>query len=149
MTTEITKTGADAASTPAEGELLQGWGEPAQLELNTRTAHGCAVVSVGGELDICTAGQLEEYVRRVIDHGHAVVMLNLSGVSFCDASGLRGLVRIGNHADGPGCRVMVAEPTPMVAKILRVGGLDHRFATVHDVPALRSASPCQAVGAVA
>lgn len=148
MTTQVTRTDADPASTPADADLFGGWGGP-DLDLATRTAHGCVVVSVGGELDICTAGRLDEYVRHVIDQGHAVVMLNLSGVSFCDASGLRSLVRIGNHADGLGCRVMLAEPTPMVAKILGLGGLDRRFVTVHDVSAPRPASPCRTVGAVA
>ncbi|MGH3174632.1 MAG: STAS domain-containing protein, partial [Streptosporangiaceae bacterium] len=62
---------------------------PAQLELSCRTgANGYQIVSVAGELDIATAEQAYSYLSEVIDGRSAPVTVDLSGLTFCDASGL-------------------------------------------------------------
>jgi anti-anti-sigma factor len=62
-------------------------------------------------------------------------LLDLTGLSFCDARGLSALVRIANHADQAGCRYGLIAPQPPVAKVVRITGLDQRmpvFATADD-----------------
>jgi len=64
-------------------------------------------------------------------------------VSFCDARGIGAFVRIANHADAAGCGFGLIAPRPLVAKILRISGLDGRlpvFATIDDARALRPAT---------
>ena len=70
------------------------------------------------------------------------MLLDLTGLSFCDARGLSAFVRIANRADAAGCGFGLIAPRPPVAKILRISGLDIRlpvFATIDDARALRTA----------
>ena len=91
------------------------------------------VVQVRGELDLALADSLA--VRGYAAIGRqARVLLDLAGVSFCDACGLGALVRIANHADRTGCRYGLIAPQPPVVKVLRITGLDQRlpvFTSVH------------------
>ena len=71
-----------------------------------------------------------------------LVLLDLTGLSFCDARGLSAFVRIANQAGAAGCGFGLIAPQPPVAKILRISGLDRRlpvFATIDDALALRAA----------
>ena len=93
------------------------------------------LVRLRGELDLATAD-------AVVTQGYAaaggqvrVLLLDLAGVSFCDARGLSALVRIANRADTTGCRCGLIAPRPQLVKVLQITGLDQRlpaFATVDD-----------------
>jgi anti-sigma B factor antagonist len=64
-----------------------------------------------------------------------LLLPGLTGLSFCDAQGLSAFVKIANHADKTGCRYGLIAPQPLVAKALRITGLDQRmpvFATIDD-----------------
>jgi anti-anti-sigma factor len=64
-----------------------------------------------------------------------LLLLDLTGLSFCDAHGLSAFAKIANHADKTGCRYGLIAPQPLVAKVLRITGLDQRmpvFATIDD-----------------
>jgi anti-sigma B factor antagonist len=94
------------------------------------------ILAVQGELDLVTADSL--YVRAwAAIHRHArLLLLDLTGVSFCDARGLGALVRIANDADAAGCRYGLIAPQPNVAAILRITGLDNRlpvFAAMDEI----------------
>jgi len=104
---------------------------PAQLELSTCTgANGYQVVSVTGELDIATAEQAYSYITEIIDgrlKGSAPVTVDLSGVTFCDASGLGALARLARHARAAGRQLRLTSARPSVLKIMRITGLDRAF----------------------
>jgi anti-sigma B factor antagonist len=105
---------------------------PAQLELSLRTgANGYQVVSVAGELDIATADQAYSYITEVIDGRPAPVTVDLSGVTFCDASGLGALARLARHARAAGRQFMLISARPSVLKIMRITGLDRAFPELH------------------
>jgi anti-sigma B factor antagonist len=102
--------------------------EPAQLRLSCRTdADGYQVVSVTGELDIATAEQAYAYISEVIDGRPAPVSVDLSGLTFCDASGLGVLARIARHAQQAGRQLRLTSVRPSVLKIMRITGLDRAF----------------------
>jgi len=102
--------------------------EPLQLELSCRTGpNGYQIVSVTGELDIATAEQAYSYISEVIDGRPAPVTVDLSGVSFCDASGLGALARIARHARETGRKLMLTSARPSLVKIMRITGLDRAF----------------------
>jgi anti-anti-sigma factor len=104
----------------------------AQLELSLRTgANGYQVVSVAGELDIATADQAYSYITEVIDGRPAPVTVDLSGVTFCDASGLGALARLARHARAAGRQFMLTSARPSVLKIMRITGLDRAFPELH------------------
>ena len=115
-----------------------------QLEKHTTANRGARIeiLSVPGELDLATADGVVERGCAAIDRAARLVLLDLAGLSFCDARGLSALVRIANHADAAGCRYALIAPRPLVAKILRIGGLDSRmpvFATIGDARTLLTA----------
>jgi anti-anti-sigma factor len=136
--------GCDAAVTiaqrmvPAQAQRV----EPAQLELSCQTgANGYQVVSVTGELDIATAEQAYSYISEVIDGRPAPVTVDLSGLTFCDASGLGALARIARHAREAGRQLMLASARPSLLKIMRITGLDRAFPELHPSAQAHSALP--------
>jgi anti-sigma B factor antagonist len=82
---------------------------------------------VKGELDIATAEQAYLYVSGVIDDWPAPVGVDLSEVSFCDASGLGALARIARHARQAGRQLRLISARPSLLKIMRITGLDGTF----------------------
>jgi anti-anti-sigma factor len=105
---------------------------PLQLELSCQTgANGYQIVSVAGELDIATAEQAYSYISEVIDGRPAPVTVDLSGVSFCDASGLGALARVARHARQAGRQLMLTSARPSLVKIMRITGLDRAFPELH------------------
>ena len=103
-------------------------GPPTPLELSHRILPtGEAAVEIGGELDMDTAEQAFRYVQKVINRHRGPVVVSLAGVSFCDARGLRALVRMANHADEASRPFRVTSPSPRLTKLMRMTGLDSKF----------------------
>jgi anti-sigma B factor antagonist len=118
--------GSDAAVITAERV------EPVQLELTCRTgANGYQIVSVTGELDIATAELAYSYLSEVIDGRLAPVTVDLSGLTFCDASGLGVLARSARYARQKGRQLALASARPSLLKIMRITGLDRAFPELH------------------
>jgi anti-sigma B factor antagonist len=147
----ITADSVDPAGGPAETRRAQGAcpaprtpaEEPAQLELSCRPGpDGYQVVSVSGELDIATAEQAYSYISEVIDGrspGPDAVTVDLSGLTFCDASGLGVLARIARHAREAGRQLMLTSARPSLLKIMRITGLDRAFPELYASPHAYSA----------
>jgi len=132
--------GSDTAVITAE--RAEPAAEPAQLELSCRTgANGYQIVSVTGELDIATAEQAYSYLSEVIDGRPAPVTVDLSGLTFCDASGLGVLARVARHARQAGRQLMLTSARPSLLKIMRITGLDRAFPELHPAAHAYSALP--------
>jgi anti-anti-sigma factor len=85
------------------------------------------ILRVRGELDLATADSLYRRGRTAIGHHPRLLLLDLTGLSFCDASGLSAFVRIANEADAADCGYGLIAPQPLVAKMLRITGLHQRL----------------------
>ena len=110
--------------------------QPAQLELSCRAGEdGYQVVTVTGELDIATAEQAYSYISEIIDGREAPVSVDLSALTFCDASGLGVLARVARHAREAGRQLRLTSARPSLLKIMRITGLDNVF------PELRPSAP--------
>jgi anti-sigma B factor antagonist len=88
---------------------------------------GEAIVHISGELDIATTEMAVSYVKDIIDHHRGPVIVNLTGLAFCDARGLGALLHMANYAEQTGCPFMLASPSPPLVKLMRITGLDRRF----------------------
>ena len=64
-----------------------------QLLLRERHEDGVVVLTVSGELDIVTGTQLDARLAGLSAAGHHRVALDASGLTFCDAYGVRALTR--------------------------------------------------------
>jgi anti-anti-sigma factor len=78
-------------------------------------------------LDAASAEQAYRYVRDAIDTHGGPVMLDVAGLSFCDARGLYALVRVSRYADQAGSSLQLVAPSPRLVKLMRITGLDQEL----------------------
>jgi anti-anti-sigma factor len=71
-----------------------------------------------GELDMATAGELTELLHAAADSDDPVV-LDFSGVSFMDSSGLRALLEGAGLPNGSG-PLVILNPTAQVRRVLDI-----------------------------
>ena len=110
------------------------------LVLATSQIGDLAVVTVGGEVDLDTASQLGDHALDAVRDVSPHVLLDLTGVTFMDSTGLKVLLSIQRRAVLAGGSFGVAGPSRSVRKILALTGLDQTFAlhdTVEDATAAR------------
>ena len=85
---------------------------------------GQTTVTFAGELDTASADQAYEYVRDAIDARGGQVLLDVAGLSFCDARGLGALARMSRHAGQAGSSLHLVAPPSRLRKIIRITGLE-------------------------
>ncbi|GII79757.1 hypothetical protein Sru01_47390 [Sphaerisporangium rufum] len=106
-----------------------------KLRLARRAFGGAVVVAVEGELDLFTAPFLRDEIREAVRQDGSRLVLDLTGLSFMDSSGLSVLIEAWRLTTGDGGGVSLAAPQPPVARILRTTGLDRRIKVYSDVDA--------------
>jgi anti-sigma B factor antagonist len=86
-------------------------------------------VIAAGEIDLYTAPKLQADLAAIIDNvGPAArVVIDMSGVEFCDSTGMNVLLSCLRHVRERGGELELAAPRPAVKKILQVTGLDAVF----------------------
>jgi len=87
---------------------------------------GDDVVLVKGELDIRTCDRLEQAAGELVDRGGRVVF-DLSELTFCDSTGLAGLVRLHKRAVAAGGSLVLRSPVSRVRHLLTLTGLTRLF----------------------
>ena len=110
-----------AASTPERSPL------PGSAQVTLSAAAEQLTVSVAGDLDVSTVNDVLAGVLPAIEGGSRVVHLDLSGVDFIDACGLRVLVDANEHAGRAGVTFALARPSPTARRLLQVAGLHDAF----------------------
>jgi len=85
------------------------------------------VLTVRGELDISTAGRLNQELKALLDAGTERVEIDLSGVVFMDSSALSALVGAHDRAGRQSQQLTLASPSPACAKVFGITGLDQVF----------------------
>ncbi|MDP9847802.1 anti-sigma B factor antagonist [Streptosporangium lutulentum] len=88
-------------------------------------------MTIVGEIDLYTAPRLQSEFARVLEESRTThVVIDMSGVEFCDSTGLNVLLSVLKRLKERGGVLELAAPPPAVQKILQVTGLDSVF-TVH------------------
>lgn len=94
------------------------------------------VLALAGEIDLYTAPRLQSELATVLAGGPpAKIVVDMSGVEFCDSTGMNVLLAAHRQARERGGDLELAAPRAAVRKILQVTGLESVF-TVHDQPAV-------------
>jgi anti-sigma B factor antagonist len=107
-----------------------------ELKISTASQGGHAVVTATGELDLYTAPRLQTVLAGLLRENVDRVVVDLSGVEFCDSTGMNVLLAAMKRLKEQGGTLELAAPRPAVKRILQVTGLDTVF-DVHDaMPAL-------------
>ncbi|MCY0951384.1 STAS domain-containing protein [Streptomyces sp. H27-S2] len=108
--------------------------EPQPVETEIRD--GVIVVRPAGELDVDQAPALRTALLGALAYqgGPADVVVDLSGVDFCDSSGLNVLIRAMLVARESGRGLSLAAPCTQVARLLAVTGADKTFDITPTAP---------------
>jgi anti-sigma B factor antagonist len=117
--------------------LAAGTSNVQQVELKVTSLHQGEhiVMSVHGEIDLYTVPRLQRELAGVLAADRPVrLIVDLSGVDFCDSTGVNVLLAAHRQARVGGGDLELAGPRPAVRKILQVTGLETVF-TVIDSPA--------------
>jgi anti-sigma B factor antagonist len=106
-----------------------------ELDLSTSREGPCAVVRVGGELDPGSAGELSEAALKAMQEIGPSLVLDLSGVTFMDSTGLKVLLAVHQRAQLAGGRLVLAGATRSVRRVVDITGLDETFEIRDDIDA--------------
>jgi anti-sigma B factor antagonist len=90
----------------------------------TRQAGAYTVVEVTGEFDVYTAPVLEESLGELVDGGQRDIVVDLSGVTFMDSTGLGLLIKALKWTREKDGSLRIVANTEKVLKVFRVTGLD-------------------------
>lgn len=82
------------------------------LSLSARTECGYVIAVLSGELDIASAPALREQLLGLLTPAASRLIIDLSAVSYADASGLAVLVGTGRRAGLLGGHLRLAAPPP-------------------------------------
>jgi anti-sigma B factor antagonist len=110
----------------------------------TRQPHpaGGTVVAVVGELDHHNAQELTQTFNETPFDPGAPVVIDLTGLTYCDSTGITVLIGAHNRAKQAGARLILAGLNADLTRVFRIIGLDQLFSfqpTVeHAIDALRS-----------
>lgn len=106
---------------------------------------GLALVRITGELDACSAQQIEEQVQQSLSPGFRRVILDLRDLEFIDSTGIRLLVQVVTRKHEPNGVVVVCPRALVARRALELVGLTRLMRTVDTLDeVLASGSPLEA-----
>jgi len=100
-----------------------------ELNVSSRSHGDHVIVTAAGEIDLYTAPKLQADLAAIIDGAAPAtrVVVDMSGVEFCDSTGMNALLAGLRQARERGGELELAAPRPAIMKILQVTGLDSVF----------------------
>ena len=87
-------------------------------------ADGTVIVRLSGEADITTARALAETLSSPAAGNPALLVVDVSGLTFIDSAALQVLVRTHRGLHSGGRRLALVSPGPAVRRILQLSGAD-------------------------
>ncbi|WAU83156.1 STAS domain-containing protein [Streptomyces sp. Qhu-G9] len=97
------------------------------LNITHRDAAAGPVLQVVGELDHEQATALREEVERLVLSPGQHLVIDLSGLDFCDSTGISALLAARQRAQTAEAEVILAAVPANTLRILRIIGLDQVF----------------------
>ena len=103
-----------------------------ELNVSSRSQGDHAIVIATGEIDLYTAPRLQSELAEVIANAAPAsrIVVDMSGVEFCDSTGMNILLSCLRQVRERGGELELAAPRPAVMKILQVTALDSVFTIV-------------------
>lgn len=108
-----------------------GGGAPAALSVRVEdTADGASIVAIAGELDLSTIPRMQGPLLEQIGQRPAV-LVDLSGLSFIDSSGIGILIEALRSANGTPVRILIATDS-QVDRVFRIAGISDALPVFTD-----------------
>lgn len=128
------KQSVDVAPSPWR-QLVTGQPEPLSVQFD-RSGHNLTVY-LAGQLDASNAPELKRRLLDRVDRSIDEIWLDLSTLTFCDASGLEVFEVLHHHISAVDGRVVLYQPQGEVDRLLAVSGLDQ---LIHVIGRKRAAT---------
>ena len=93
---------------------------------------GVQVVTLSGEIDLQTSGEVRDAVLRCLGQQGPVVV-DMAGIAYIDSSGVASLVEGFQVARQQGTPFVLASVSPAAMRVLRLARLDSIFTIAADV----------------
>jgi anti-sigma B factor antagonist len=94
-----------------------------QLELRDEADGPRHVLVLSGELDMASSPALEEAVRRICTDSAEALTVDLSGLTFMDSTGLRGVLLAKELCERHGCELLVIPGPAQIQRLFEVTGI--------------------------
>jgi anti-anti-sigma factor len=86
-----------------------------------------AILRLSGEFDIAVTNQVDACIKELARNSPDELVIDLSGVSFIDSTGLRALIRARARAPETGWSVKLVRGPERVHKVFELTGMDDAF----------------------
>lgn len=106
------------------------------FELAEETRGDLAIIAVSGEVDVVTAPTLRDRLDDQLAGGQVRVVVDLSGVTFLDSTGLGVLVRGMKRCSELGGELILVATEPRILKLFAITGLNDAFSIVPSLDSL-------------
>ena len=113
-----------------------------EFKVTSRREREATVLVLSGELDLASHAALEHDIATALRSAPAAVVLDLGALVFVDVAGLRSMLALAGRARGVGTRLMLANPTAALTRLVSLtrqersvavfGSVAEALATVGD-----------------
>lgn len=110
---------------------------PIEIREITAAHERAAVLVMSGDLDLLAAPEVYQRGAHAVEARHNLI-LDLSGVTFCDSSGFNALIRLRRRAEEAGGRLVLAAPPEQVVRLLALSGAQILFPTTETLDQARA-----------
>lgn len=107
------------------------------LEANVVDCLEYRILVLVGEIDLSVGEDLLAQIVGLLGGDEVPLLIDMTGVRFCDSTGLNVAVEAKRHADSRNCPLAFFGLSERVEKLFRITGLDRLIATY---PTLREAA---------
>ncbi|GAB3156231.1 STAS domain-containing protein [Micromonospora sonneratiae] len=97
--------------------------ERAELTITVQRTAGEVVLNLTGEIDMLTATRLSSVVNEVLAEPPPRIVLDLTGVTFCDSQGLGTLVVLSRKASHAQSLLVLTNVGAFLLRVLDITGL--------------------------
>lgn len=101
------------------------------IEIDVERRGGSTIVSARGEVDVATAPALREGLDEAVAADAGAVVVDLTGVTFIDSTGLGVLIGARKRCLDADLELRVVVTEPRILKVFEITGLTELFA-IHE-----------------
>jgi anti-anti-sigma factor len=111
------------------------WGSRSgSLEIAVSQADGARLVRLTGEFDLAGVDGFERKLQGEPGSREDTLVLDLSGLTFIDSSGLRAVVMVDHRVRAEGKRCLIVRGPERVERVLELTGVGERLELVDRFP---------------
>ncbi len=97
------------------------------MQINRKEQEGIVTLSVSGRLDAVSSVDAEKEFNEVLDAGHDMLLIDLSGLDYISSAGLRVLLVVAKRIQQKGGRVTLAGMVAGVKEVFEISGFSSIF----------------------